>query len=319
MLVESALVAAAACAIGLIFAMFAAPAVVSMLATADDPVLLDLRVDWRLVGVISGMTVVITALFGLAPALRASSVEPMIALKAGGGRGSARAGTVRPFLVAQVAFSLIVLFVGGLLVRSFVKLSNVNPGFATSDVWLVSWEATHSLEPPQQRAAMLQVLDRLRAVPGVAAASAAEFNALSRPWVNTLKLPGSTRETLDAAIWPVAPGFFETMKIPLRTGRTFVRADLNIDAPTIVIVNDSFVRKFFGGEPAVGRQIAAGFGKEHATNEIVGVVADTRYDLRKAPAPTIYILSPIQSMGTLHVRVAGDGNARRWRPRCARK
>ena len=143
--------------------------------------LLDLRVDWRLVAFISGMTMLSSALFGLAPALRASSVEPMTALKASGGRASARAGAVRPFVVMQVAFSLIVLLVGGLLVRSFVKLSSVNPGFAVSDVLLVSWEAVQRLEPNQQRAALLQVLDRLRDLPGVAAVSAAEFNVLGRP------------------------------------------------------------------------------------------------------------------------------------------
>ena len=97
MLIESALVAGAACLIGVMFAMVAAPAVVSMLRSADDPVLLDLRVDWRLVAFIGGMTMLSSALFGLAPALRASSVEPMTALKATGGRTCppARAPCVR--------------------------------------------------------------------------------------------------------------------------------------------------------------------------------------------------------------------------------
>ena len=148
MLIESAIVAGAACLIGVMFATVAAPAVVSMLRSADDPVLLDLRVDWRFVAFISGMTLLSGALLGLAPALRASRVEPMTALKATGGRTSARARAMRPFVVIQVAFSLIVLFVGGLLVRSFVTLSSVNPGFAMSDVLLVSWEAgtTHGAD-----------------------------------------------------------------------------------------------------------------------------------------------------------------------------
>ncbi len=116
----------------------------------------------------------------------------------------------------QVAFSLIVLFVGGLLVRSFVKLSSVNPGFEMSNVLLVSWEAVQRLEPNQQRAALLQVLDRLRDFPGVAAVSAAEFNVLGRPWRNDFPLPGTARETIEATMAPVTPGYFETMKIPLR-------------------------------------------------------------------------------------------------------
>ena len=144
MLIESTIVAGVACLIGVMFATIAAPAVVGMLRSADDPVLLDLRVDWRFVAFISGMTLLSGALLGLAPALRASSVAPMVALKATGGRMSSRARAMRPFVVIQVAFSLIVLFVGGLLVRSFVTLSSVNPGFALSDVLIVSLEAVNA-------------------------------------------------------------------------------------------------------------------------------------------------------------------------------
>ena len=213
---------------------------------------------------------------------------------------------MRPFVVMQVAFSLIVLFVGGLLVRSFVKLSSVNPGFAMSDVLLVSWEAVQRMEPNQQRAALLQVLDRLRDLPGVAAVSAAEFNVLGRPWRHDIPVPGTARETIEATMAPVTPGYFETMKIPLLAGRTFVRGDLDTEAPTVVIVNESFAKRYFGGEPAVGRLFDARFGRTRAPNEVVGVVADVRYDLRKPPAPTIYILLPLKSFRTLHVRVAGD-------------
>ena len=307
MLIESGIVAGAACLIGVMFAMVAAPAVVSMLRSADDPVLLDLRVGWRFIAFISGMTLLSSVLLGLTPALRASSVEPMTALKATGGRTSARARAMRPFVVMQVAFSLIVLFVGGLLVRSFVTLSTVTPGFAMSDVLLVSWEAVQRIEPNQQRAALLQVLDRLRDLPGVAAVSAAEFNVLGRPWRNDIPVPGTPREMIEVTMAPVTPGYFETMQIPLLAGRTFVRGDLDAEDPTVVIVNESFAKRYFGREPAVGRLFDARFGKTtRALNEIVGVVADVRYDLRKPPAPAIYMLLPLESFRTLHVRVAGD-------------
>ena len=309
MLIESALVAAAASLIGVAFAVLAAPAVVSILTSAEDPVLLDLRVDWRFLGFIGVISMLSSALFGLAPALRASRVEPMTALKASGIRTSARTGAVRPFVMMQVAFSLIVLFVGGLLVRSFVKLSSVNPGFAVSDVLLVSWEAVQRLEPDQQQAALLQVLDRLRDLPGVAAASAAEFTVLGRPWRHELRVPGTARDTIEATMAPVTPGYFETMKIPLLAGRTFVRRDLDTEAPTVVIVNESFAKRYFGGEPAVGRRFDGRFGTTRAANEIVGVVADVRYDLRKPPAPAIYILLPLQGLRTLHIRVEGDARA----------
>ena len=305
MLIESAIVAGAACLIGVMFAMVAAPAVVSMLRSADDPVLLDLRVDWRFVTFISGMTLLSSALLGLAPALRASSVEPMTALKATGGRSSARARAMRPFVVMQVAFSLVVLFVGGLLVRSFVKLTSMDPGFATSDVLLVSWEAVQRMERDQQRAALLHVLDRLRDVPGVVAVSAAEDNVLSRFGYN-IPVPGSASETIESTLARVTPGFFETMKIPLLAGRTFTFDDFDTERPTVVIVNESFAKRYFGGQPPVGSRLDIRWGGPRAPHEVVGIVADTRYDLRKPPAPTIYVLIPLHSFQTLHVRVAGD-------------
>ena len=98
MLIESALVAGAACALGLLFATLVGPAVVGMLASADDPVQLDLRLDWRLATVAGGLTLLTTAAFGIAPALRASRVAPMVALKTGAGRSVTGAGLMRPFV-----------------------------------------------------------------------------------------------------------------------------------------------------------------------------------------------------------------------------
>jgi predicted permease len=307
LLIESAIVAGAACFIGVMFATVAAPAVVSMLRSTDDPVLLDLRVDWRFVAFISGMTLLSSAFLGLAPALRASSVELMTALKTTGGRTSRRARAMRPFVVMQVAFSLVVLFVGGLLVRSFVKLSSVNPGFAASDVLLVSWEAVQRMEWSQQRAVLLPVLDRLGEVPGVASVSAAEGTVLNRVRYN-VSVPGTARETFEATMAPVAPGFFETMKIPLLAGRTFVSRDFDTERPPVVIVNESFAQRYFGREPAVGGRFVGRMAGS-LSHEVIGVVADARYDLRRPPAPTIYILVPIRDLGTLHVRVAGDARA----------
>jgi putative ABC transport system permease protein len=305
LLIETAIVAGAACLIGVMFATVAAPGVVSLLRSTDDPVLLDLRPDWRFVAFISGMTLLSSALLGLAPALRAARAEPMAALKAGGGRTSAHSRAMRPFVVMQVAFSLIVLFVGSLLVRSFVKLSSVNPGFAASDVLLVSWEAVQRIEPNQQRTALLQVLERLRNIPGVGAVSASEGNVLSRLGYN-IPVPGSASETIEANLARVTPGFFETMKIPLLAGRTFTSDDFDAGRPTVVVVNESFAKRYFGGRRAVGSRLDIRWGGPSAPHEVVGIAADTRYDLRKPPAPTIYVLIPLQSFSTLQVRVAGD-------------
>ena len=311
-LIESALVAAAACLLGLLFAAVAAPAVVGMLAPAGDPVQLNLRVDWRVLGVAGGLTLLTTALFGLAPALRASHVAPMTALKTGGGRSGARAGVMRPFVAIQVAFGLVVLFVGSLLVLSFARLSRVNPGFAISDVLHMSLEAVQRVDPAQQRAALLQTLDRLRSVPGVQAVSSADYFVLGRAWTYGIRVPGTQYETFEATMAPVTAGFFETMNIPLVAGRAFVRRDMDPGASPAIVVNEAFARRYFGREPALGRRLEARFGTDHDKAddyEIVGVAADTRHDLREPAAPTIYILLPLRTNGTLYVRVASDAAA----------
>jgi putative ABC transport system permease protein len=305
MLIESALVAGAACALGLLFAAGTAPTVVNMLAPADDPVYLDLRLDWRLLAVAAALTTLTTAIFGLTPAIRASAVAPLTALKAGG-RTASRTGIMRPFVAMQVAFGLMVLFVGGLLVVSFARLSGVNPGFATADVLLMSVETRQRMEPDLRRAAFFDVIERVRAVPGVRSVSVAEFNALGRAWTHNIRVPGTEQDWIESTMFPVAPNYFETMGIPLVAGRLFTPADMQPGANPQVIVNEAFAMRHFGARPAVGGTLATRFGPDSSQNahEVIGVVGNVRHDLRRPVAPAIYI--PMRTGGTVIVRVAGD-------------
>jgi predicted permease len=151
------------------------------------------------------------------------------------------------------------------------------------------------------------VLDRLRGLPGVEAASAAAYNVLGRAWTYNIRVTG--REPIESTMIPAAPGFFETMQIPVLAGRPFVSRDMGTDNANVIVVNETFARTYYGAEPAVGRLLEARFSNNRDTAvqyEVVGVAADTKYDLRKPAAPTIYILLPQDSSGTLLVRVAGD-------------
>jgi predicted permease len=206
----------------------------------------------------------------------------------------------------QVAFGLIVLFVGGLLVLSFARLSSVNPGFAASDVLLLSVEVVRKMDAPQQRFALLAILDRLRLVPGVQAVSSAEYNPVGRAWTHYVRVPGTEHETIEATMAPVTPDFFETMNIQLLAGHTFTRNDIDVGNSPGVVVNDAFAQRYFGSRQAAGRSIEGRFGPSDAggVQQILGVVADTKYDLRKPAAPTIYI--PLRTVGTIHVRVSGN-------------
>jgi predicted permease len=304
LLAESAVVAVLACALGLLFATIAAPGVVSLLASADEPVQLDLRAGWRILAFVAGLAVGTTVLFGLAPALRASSVAPMTPLKSGGGRSSTRMGALRPFVAIQVAFGLTVLFVGGLLLLSFIRLSRVELGFASADVLLVSMEPAQRVEPGRQRAALFETLDRLGRLPGVQAVSSAEYGVLGRPWTVFARVPASGREPIETTATPVTHGFFETMRIPLLAGRTFDRHDMDTPDPNAIIVNETFGRRYYGDDRPVGRTYEGGFGTQARQYEVVGVVADAKYDVRQPAAPTIYL--PVRTGGTIHVRVAGD-------------
>ena len=308
-LIESALVAGAACAIGLLFAAVAGPSVVAMLTPPDDPVSLDLRFDWRLIAFATTLTLLTTALFGIVPALRASGVAPITALKEGG-RSAARIGAMRPFIAVQVGFGLVVLFVGGLLVLSFSRLSGVNPGFSSSNVLLLSLETVHRMDPVQQRTAVLQMIERLRGVPGVASISAAEFSLLGRAWTHGFRVPRTENKTFEATVSPIASGYFDTMSIPLVAGRGFTTQDVT-DQAKLVVVNEAFAACYFGGDAPVGRVLDTKFADNEGEggHEIIGVVADTRYDLRKAAAPVVYIPITQRGSGAIHARVTGDVTA----------
>ncbi len=307
MLVESALVAGAACALGLLFAEIVGPAVVSMLASADDPVHLDLRLDWRLAAFAGGVTLLTTALFGLAPALRASSVSPIAALKTGGGRSGVRAAVMRPFVAAQVAFGLVVLFVGSLLVLSFARLSSVNPGFATSDVLSISLDTVERVDPRARRTALLQVLERLRGVPGVQAVSAAESNVLGRAWTQIVRVPGTANETIEATINPVTQGFFETMEIPVLIGRVFVSRDMDTDA-TAIVVNEAFATRYFGREPAIGRTLESRYGDVEDKGRARGRGGGGGHQIR-----------PAQACGAHHLHSNADPLRRHCLCACGRR
>ena len=141
LLIESGLLAAAACALGSAVAMLGAPAIVSMLGPGQEPVHLDLQFNAGVVGFLMLLGVTTTVLFGLVPALRASGASPIDALKATSGRQATHARLLHPLVSVQVAFSLTVVFLAGLLLVSFQRLVHMDLGFAADGVVLAEVEA----------------------------------------------------------------------------------------------------------------------------------------------------------------------------------
>jgi len=331
-LIESALLAIVGCMLGLLFAYVAGPTIVRMLAPAHNPAYLDLRVDWRVLAFLGVIGALTTMLVGLAPALRASGVAPMGVLGAASGRLTSRIRALRPLVATQVGVSLTLLFLAGLLLLSFGKLTSVDLGFTKAGLLLVTIESeglspgsaapAPDRRPPgsangrQAHVIGQQLLDRLRRVPGVQNASLsgwALFSGTGRE--QAVRLPGRAPEAFRPSFLPVSPGFFETMRIRLLDGRAFEPHDLEPETPTAVVVNEAFARRYFDGERAVGRVFDRVDAGEAVHQEIVGVVADTRYGNIRQPAPPI-VYVPLRELitccggstrlGTLEVRTAEE-------------
>ena len=306
-LVESAWIAILAAALGAVFAWWAAPFVVRMINPPDNPARLALPADWRVLGFAAGLTLGVTFLFGLVPALRASSVKPASALK-GGEDPHSRRRLMHVLIAAQVAFCFLVLFVAGLFVASFERLSHQPVGFSAERVLLLDTVAASA----QPAAAWNEVVDRLRALPGVQAVAISEWPLVSGMGRNNyLSIHGEPPKDPLCFFLNVSPGFLEAMKIPLLDGRDFRPGDVD---PGAAIVNETFVKTYYNGENPIGKTFYRTYPKRVPV-QIVGLVRDAHYrSLRESILPVAYVpfarnndkgaVQPIGS-ATILVRTAG--------------
>jgi predicted permease len=310
LLIESSLIAVAACALGLAFAAASAPYIVNLLSPSNDPAYLDLHLEWRMLGFVALIGIATTMFFGLAPAVRASSVSPHEALKAGGGKQPGKTGVLRPLLAAQVSFSFAVLFVGGLLLLTFQKITSVDLGFSKTGLVLFDVEVKDSKEDQHARVIASQLLDHIRQLSGVqgTAMSAQGLIGGDYTWIATpgIRFPGRAPESVKPVDLAVSPGFFETMQIPLLDGRDFTGHDA-APGSTAVVVNQAFVRQYLSDQSPLGKTFEKrGDDPSPSQQEIVGVVRDAKFNnLREQNTPTVY--EPMRGVnGTLEVRTAGD-------------
>jgi putative ABC transport system permease protein len=307
-LVESALLAALASVLGILFAALAAPAIVGWLSPADQPAYVEFRLDWRVLAFAGLLGLCATALFGLLPALRASSTAPVEALKAAGSRQTHRVRLAGPLVSGQVACSLAVLFVAGLLISSFHRLTSLDPGFVATGVTLVALEAK-SLAQAEQGPAATLALERVRAMPGVTNASLSAWPLFAGGgWTMHVRVPGKPVDDVEVCFLEISPEFIATMGVPLLDGRDFDRRDLDAASPS-VLVNRAFARRYFDSDSAAGRDfLIPRSGRELVTTHIVGVVGDAKYDDLKTTPPSVYV--PMRGLnGTMQIRSALEPGA----------
>ena len=290
MMIESLLLAAGGAALAVPVALLSARALVAFLGGSTNAVTLSLTADWRLIAFVCAIGVLTAILFGLLPALRVSIVDPIVVMRQAS-RGLTldrhRAGFQRGLVVAQIAVSLVLVFSALLFVQTFRNLAAVNTGFETTGTIAVSFfDLTSQGLPAEQKVAFQERLtNEIRTVPGVAAAASSTHVPLSGSiWSHFFRVTGVGGNERKASRFAyVGPGYFDTLKIPVRSGRDFNELD-NARSRRVALVNESFVRSHLAGLNPIGGaiRVLAEAGFPETTYEIIGVVGDTKYsDLRE--------------------------------------
>ena len=292
---ESVLLAVAGAAIGLYLAAELSRVMVGMLSTQGNDVFLDLGVDWRVLLFTGGVATLTCLAFGLAPAWRASGVAPSATLAAGGRSVTDRKGMrMRRGLVGvQVALALVLLYGGVLFSRTLYNLVTVDPGFRADGVVVAGIDLTDvPIAPGQGVAYKQELLERIRAIPGVEASGEVRYLPMGGSGVSNVYWPGGSEKAkgLNVGVDGVSGGYFQTLKIPVVAGRDFDRRDV-VGSPMVAIVNRAFSRQLGLANP-VGVRVRreATPSDSERSFEIVGLVGDTRYrDLHQANGPMVYL------------------------------
>ena len=255
-----------------------------VLAPANLPLLDDVRIDGVVLAYTALAGLAAAAIFGIAPAWRASQPALMNVLR-GTSRtaGLASGASLRNLVVmAEVALSFVLLIGSGLMFRSFMELQRVDPGFDPHNLMTLQLVgAPLRLQTPEERAVLMgQIAQRLRAIPGVQSVTASfpfpltgEFSPIRWGTDEALKDPSRFQAT---EFQVVLPGYFETMRTPVLDGRTFTDED-NLPGRNRVVIDDKLAKKAFPGESAVGKRILIRIRTpEPEWVEVIGVVAHQR-------------------------------------------
>ncbi len=309
LLTESVCLSLAGAALGLALAQAAVGAVVRFRPVAL-PRLDDVDVDWRVLMFTIGVAFSVGVLFGLAPALEALRADLRTAIEEGGrGASGARSGRrLRETLVAgEFALSMILLIGAALLLQSFVKLRLVDPGFDPSHLLTMRMTLTgQRYQTAAQVAAFAaQLTGRVARAPGIVNVAMTNYLPLTQgmniPLGSIVGRPNPDRKFLGNLEWfGVTPGFFDVMRIRIRSGRGVDDGD-TAGSPHVVVVNEAFARKYLANEKSVGHRIVIawdGLGPRYADEprEIVGVAGDIHEgSLNAAPAPAAFV--PLTQVG----------------------
>jgi len=276
-----------------------------------------LALDWPALTFTAALAMLTTVLSGLAPALNASRTRLRTVMQ--DGRGSSKGNRLRSaFVISEAALGVILLVGAALFLRSFDRLSRTDLGFDPGHVLTAHFNVSETRYAPDTKSRFIaELVDRVRALPGVTAAAGVlplpMFNDRYATNVDISERPLPKEQQPIAGFNVVTPGFFETMRIPLITGRTFDERDRR-DSPKVTVITRAFAERYFANENPIGKRMTVQLseGPKHGDYKewtIVGVVGDTRRsNLQSAPAPAFYLPLPQMVVGSpaLVVRVADE-------------
>ncbi|HEX4637910.1 MAG TPA: ABC transporter permease [Chthoniobacterales bacterium] len=316
MLTESILLSAIGGMAGLVLSIWLTDVLMSMLPEGS-PRLEHIGIDYRVLTFAFAVSALTGILFGIVPALQASKLDITSALKEGGRSGEVhrRTSARSLLLIGEVALSLMLLVGAGLLIKSFIRLQEIRPGFNAHNVLIANLALPYPKYKYEQFEEFFRRLtERLEAAPGVQAAGGsvnlplnASGYAIGRGFIPEGR-PLTVDENRDAMFSAITGDYFRALQIPLLAGRIFEVRD-NADAPKVVIINEAIAKRHFGSAAAaIGKRLSI-WRDEKFMREIVGVVGDTKTSsLTGEGGAQIYVPNAQEKFNLmgLVIRTAGD-------------
>ena len=316
-LIESLLLSSLGALVGFAMAQWGGQWLVAQLPAAGNEPFLDLSLDWRVIGFTTGLATAVAILFGTAPALHATRVDPMDALRGRRGASVSSQGFGSHLLVAvQFGLCLVLVAASGLFVRTFTSLAGRDSGIDRDRVLVVRIDGRHSQLTSTARALALsrRLTEAIRSLPGVSEVSFSAVTPVSNnEWDTTIENPrGLALEEKDRRVYKneISPRWFQTYGVPMVSGRDFSDEDQK-QPQAVAIVNEAFARRYFDGRNPIGETIREVGSPADPQPEltIVGLVRDAVYvSLREVPPATMYL--PAAGSGTISIRAESRTPAR---------
>jgi putative ABC transport system permease protein len=315
LLIENLILAVAGGALALAVTVWTARSFMNMAPTSDLPVWVNVPVDGTVLLATAAISLLTCVLFGSLPALRASSLNPASIINAESGAiagGRHKAWLSKSLAAAQVSLSLFLLVSAGLFIRSFRAQQRFDPGFDAHNVLLESYDLFPSGYHEAAGIAFdQQVLEKVQSLPGVRAASIANWTPLGFSGNSDNFEPegyvAGPNERIEAGVNIVSPGYFSVTEIPLLRGRDFSAAD-SAKSQKVVIINQTLAERYWPNQDALGKRMKI----EGGWAMVIGIARTSQYyELNEKPEPFVYL--PLyqfySSMAILHVRTVGEPGA----------